>query len=223
MMKRLICMALATLVSQAAMGADLAVPRLNGSVKYDGRLDEAMWRTAARLPHTALLRWIDDTYVKDPTAFHLRFFHDGRTLYVALVSRDRDVEADALPENSDGLYSLSFLTRDGELKHYRLRWSANPPVAGGDMLDSGKWGARLRGPFGDPARRGDGYVFEIAIRLADLGWKAGDTVPLNIIVNDRDGEPGASYHAQGAEFARYAWGSFDNEDRAAYKTLKLAP
>ena len=223
MKHRLLCAALALISPMTAMGADVTAPRLNGAVTLDGRLEEPMWRTALRLPHTAFVRWVADTYVKDPTVFHLRFFHDGRTLYVALVSYDGYVEADADPDNSDGLYSLSLATRAGKLKHYRLRWSENPPLAGGEMLDSAEWGAHLRGPFEEPARPGGGYVFEFAIKLSAIGWKPGDTIPLNIIVNDHDGKPKAAYQTPGAEFARFAWGSFDNGNRAAYRALKLAP
>lgn len=223
MKQLLICAIFALLLPFTAKGADMTAPRLNGTVILDGRLDEPMWRTAQRLPHTAFTRWIADTYDKDPTVFHLRFFHDGRMLYVALVSYDRHVEPDAAPENSDGLYSFSVATRDGKLQHYRLRWSANPPVAGGEMLDPGKWGARLRGPFADATRAGGGYVFEFAIPLNAIGWKPGDTIPLNIIVHDHDGKPSAAYSTPGAEFARFAWGSLDNDNRAGYRTLRLAP
>jgi hypothetical protein len=215
--------ATALLAPLIGLGADVSAPRLAGAVTLDGRLEESMWRVAARLPHTAFTRWVADTYDQDPTLFHFRFFHDGRTLYVALVSYDRYVEADAAPENSDGLYSLSLATRAGTLQHYRLRWSTNPPLAGGEMLDPGKWGARLRGPFADVTRPGGGYVFEFAIPLAAIGWQPGDTVPVNIIVHDHDGKPGAPYHSPGAEFARFAWGSLDNENRASYRTLRLAP
>ncbi len=223
MKHRLFCSLLALLVSTTVSGADITVPRLNGDMILDGRLEEPMWRTAVRLPYTAFTRWVANTYDKDPTDFHLRFFHDNRTLYVALVSYDRYVEADAAPENSDGLYSFSVTTRDGKLQHYRLRWSANPPQAGGEMLDPGKWGARLRGPFAEPARPGGGYVFEFAIPLSAIGWQPGDAVPVNIIVHDHDGRPSAQYQTPGAEFARFAWGSLDNENRASYRTLYLAP
>lgn len=222
-MSLLLCAALAQSAPAAAWGADVTAPRLEGSVTLDGRLEEPMWRAAARVPHTAFTRWVADTYDKDPTAFHLRFFHDGRMLYVALVSYDRYVESDASPENSDGLYSLSFVTRGGRLKHYRLRWSADPPVANPDLIEAAEWGVHLRGPFEEPTRAGGGYVFEIAIRLSALGWKPGDTVPLNIVVNDHDGRPKMSYRTPGAEFARFAWSSLDNSNRAGYRFLKLAP
>lgn len=222
-MRWLLCAALAAVVPAHAIDADVVIPRSEGTVNFDGRIDEPMWRMAARLTHTSFTRWDADAYDTALMPFHLRFFHDGRMLYVALVSYDRDVEADATPENSDGLYSLSLATRAGKLRHYRLRWSENPTVADGEMRVPRRWGARLRGPFGAPSRAGGGYVFEFAIPLSDLGWKPGDTVPANIIVNDRNGKPGATYRTPGAEFRRYAWGSFDNENRAAYRTIKLAP
>ena len=217
------CIAFVLFAPLTTMAADISVPRLNGSVTLDGRLEEPMWRKAQRLPHSAFTRWVADTYDKDPAVFHLRFFHDGHTLYVALVSYDRYVEADAAAENSDGLYSFSVATRDGKLQHYRLRWSANPPVAGGEMLDPGKWGARLRGPYADTTRAGGGYVFEFAIPLDATGWKPGDTIPVNIIVHDHNGKPSRPYNTAGAEFARFAWGSLDNDDRASYRTLRLMP
>ncbi len=223
MRKRLICAAFSVAFPVAAMAADVTAPRLSGTISLDGRLDEPMWRFAARLPHTEFKRWVNDSYVLDPSIFHVLLFHDGHTLYVALASHDRHVEADALPEDSDGLYSLSFVTRDGRLKHYRLRWVANPPVAGGDLLDSGRWGAHLHGPFEEPMRGEGGYVLELAIPLSSLGWKPGDTVPINIIVHDHDGNPHTSYHTPGMEFARFAWGGFDNDDRSSYRTLELAP
>lgn len=223
MRRWLLCAALAAVAPMSALSADISVPRLSGTVTLDGRLTEPMWRAAARLPYTEFKRWVADTYDRDPTSFHLRFFHDGVMLYVALVSYDRYVESDAVPVNSDGLYSFSVATPSGKLKHYRLRWSANPPVAADEMYDSGEWGARLRGPYEDPNRAGGGYVFEFAIRLSAIGWKPGDTIPLNIIVNDHDGKPRMPYRAPGAEFARFAWGSFDNTNRAGYRSLTLAP
>jgi len=214
---------LAVLAPMTVMAEGLTVPHLNGKVTIDGRLDEPMWVKAAHLPYTAFIRWVDNAYSNDPTAFQMSLFHDGKTLYVSLMSHDRFVESDAVPENSDGLYSLSFLTRSGKLKHYRLRWAANPPIPGGELRNSGQWSAHLLGPFDKPKRRGGGYVFEFAIPLSAIGHKPGDTVPFNIIVNDRDGKPRVPYHTPGAEFARFAWGNFDNDNRAGYKTLKLEP
>jgi hypothetical protein len=207
----------------ATLAADLVVPRLPGAVDLDGRLAEPQWRQAARLPSSAFDKWVADTYKKDPSPFVVRLFHDGSLLYVSLASYDRFVEADALAQNSDGLYSFSIITRTGTLQHYRLRWEGNPPVAGGEMLSPGKWGARLRGPFADRQREGGGYVLEFSIPLTGTGARAGDTVPINIIVQDHDGNPNGRYNDPGAEFARFFWGSLDNENRAAYRTIKLAP
>jgi len=203
--------------------ADLEVPYLPGPVKLDGRLAEPQWRRAARITHAQFGLWKPGRYEKDSSEFVLRLFHDGSHLYVALSSYDRFVEPATPPENSDGLYSFSVATRAGALQHYRLRWSANPPVAAGEMISPGRWGARLRGPFGDPGREGGGYVLEFAVPLDTLGWKPGDLVPVNVIVQDHDGKPGGRYDEPGVEFARLYWGSLDNEARAGYRTLKLAP
>lgn len=214
---------LIALASTPALGADLTAPRLPGAVTLDGRLEEPQWRQALLLRDDTFSRWVADTYQKDPSAFALRLFHDGRNLYVALSSYDRFVEPDAQPENSDGLYSFSVVTRAGGMQHYRLRWSANPAAPGGEMIAPGKWSARLRGPFADPTREGGGYVFEFAIPLSAIGRRAGETVPINVIVHDHDGKPYARYNDAGVEFARFAFGSLDNENRAAYRKIRLAP
>ena len=199
------------------------VPYLPGEVTLDGRLAEPQWRRAARITHADFSLWKADRYEKDPSELVVRFFHDGTRLYVALSSYDRFVEPANPPENSDGLYSFSAITRSGAIQHYRLRWSANPPVPGGEMIAPGKWGARLRGPFADPSREGGGYVFEFAIPLAALGWKPGDTVPVNLVVQDHDGAPGRRHDDPGVEFARLYWGSLDNENRAGFRAIRLAP
>lgn len=216
---------LAALWPTAANGAEevLAVPRLGGEVALDGVLAEPQWRRAARLTHADFIRWVAARYDADPDEFSLRLFHDGETLYVALASYDRYVEPDAVAENSDGLYAFSLITRAGALQHYRLRWSTDPPAAGGQMLDPGRFGARLRGPFADNSRPGGGYVLEFAIPLKATGWRPGESMRINIIVQDHDGKPHGLYNDPAVHYARFAWGSFDNDDRGAYRTLKLAP
>lgn len=215
---------LATVGSCPAVADDaVLIPRRPGTVALDGVLDEPAWRDAARLTHADFSRWVANRYARDPDEFSVRMFHDGRTLYVALASYDRYVEPDAVAENSDGLYAFSAIGADGRLQHYRLRWSENPPLAAGEMRDPGRWGARLRGPFADGTRAGGGYVLEFAVPLAALGWRPGDAGRINIIVHDHDGAPGAPYTDPRAEFARYAYGSLDNDDRAAYRAVRLAP
>lgn len=199
-----------------------AVPRLTGTITLDGRLSEAPWRRALRIPQAAFTRWVADRYTPDPEEFNLRLFHDGRRLYVALASYDRHVQSDPNPENADGLYAFSLIDGKGALQHYRLRWSANPPVPGGQTIDSAKWGARLRGPYADSTTEGGGYALEFAIPFAATGWKPGDTVRVNVIVQDRDGRPDVTYNHPAAAFARFALGSVDNDDRRHYFTLRLA-
>jgi hypothetical protein len=198
------------------------VPRLTGEITLDGRLAEMPWRGALRLPQSAFSRWVADRYTPDPEEFNLRLFHDGRRLYVALVSYDRQVQSDPNSENADGLYAISLVDGKGALQHYRLRWSTNPPVAGGQMLDSAKWGARLRGPYADPTHEGGGYVLEFAIPFTTTGWKPGSDVLVNVIVQDRDGKPDVPYNHPAAAFARFALGSLDNDDRTRYFRLRLA-
>lgn len=202
---------------------ELPVPLLRGEVALDGRLEESQWRRAARLTHADFEMWKADRYEKDPSELVVRFFHDATSLYVAISSYDRYVRGASPPENSDGLYSFSVVTRSGAIQHYRLRWSAMPPVAGGEMITPGKWGARLRGPLGDASREGGGYVLEFAVPLSAIGWKPGDRIPVNLIVQDIDGGPGSRYNDPGVEFARFFWGSLDNEARGSFRAIVLAP
>lgn len=226
-MPRTACALLLVLLADCANAeparAGLVVPYLPGPVVLDGRLAEPQWRRAARITQADFVVWKVERRQRNPSEIVLRLFHDGRQLYVALSSYDRFVESATPPENSDGLYSFSVQTRGGALQHYRLRWSANPPVAGGEMRSPGRWGARLRGPFDDTRREGGGYVLEFAIPLSAIGWGPGDTVPVNVIVLDHNGRPGGRYDEAGVEFAKLAWGSLDNEARAGYRSLTLAP
>lgn len=217
----LLCAALPA--ARATDNAALVVPRLPGPVVLDGRLFEDQWRLAARLNENAFAVWKADTYKKDPSRFNLRLFHDGGNLYVSLTSYDRFVQPGAVPHESDGLYSFSAITREGKIQHYRLFWATKEPVPDGEMGGETKWGARLRGPFADPEHEGGGYVLEFAIPFARLGWQAGQTVAVNIIVQDHDGQPGGRHNAPDTEFARFAWGSLDNDNRAAYRKIRLAP
>ncbi len=216
-----------TLASAAMMAAEklppLNVPLLQGEVKLDGRLREDVWRRAAVLTETDFRQWKADTYERDPSRFRLRMFHDRRWLYVSLASYDRFVEPAEPLANSDGLYSLSLITAGGEILHFRLRWTANPPVALGDVVPAGQWGARLRGPFADTRREGAGYVFEFRIPKKRIGWRTGDRIPVNIIIHDHDGGPYKRYDERGVEFVRFAWGSMDNDDRSQYRQIRLAP
>lgn len=208
----------------AAVPPPVTVPRHSGPVVLDARLEESAWRSAVRLTATDFTRWVADTYTRDPNEFQLRLFHDARHLYGTLVSYDRFVENDVVPENSDGLYAFSIVTRAGPVQHYRLRWSANPPIPGGEMIDPGKWAARLRDAFasGRPGV-GGGYVLEFAIPLDAIGWRPGETFAANIIVQDHDAGPGKRYNDPGVEYARFAFGTLDNEQRTGYRRLRLAP
>ena len=201
----------------------LVIPHLAGPVLLDGALEEPAWRQAARLTRADFQRWVARRATRDPDEFSVRLFHDGRSLYVAVAFYDRYVEPAATPESADGLYAFSVLTADGRLKHYRLRWSANPPQPGGDMLDLKRFGARLRGPYADPSHPGGGYVFEFAIPLTSIGWRPGGTGRLNIILQDHDGMPGAPFDDMRVDFTRFAYGGFDNDTRAVYRTVRLAP
>ncbi len=198
------------------------VPRLAGAVTLDGRLHEAQWRQALRIPQSAFSRWVADRYTPDSEEFVLRLFHDGRRLYVALASYDTSVQSDPNPENADGLYAFSLISRAGLLQHYRLRWSANPPVPDGQMAENAKWGAHLRGPYADAAYAGGGYILEFAIPFSTSGWRVGEPVRINVIVQDRDGKPDGPYNHPQAALARFALGSLDNDDRSRYFTLTLA-
>ena len=215
-------LALVAALPPAAAGPPV-VPRLPGKVKLDGRLDEPQWRKALRISEASFSRWVADRYTIDPDEFALRMFHDGRHLFVSLASYDRWVQPGEPPDSADGLYAFSLVAGGGPIQHYRLRWSSNPPQAGGQMIDHGRWGARLRGPYAVPAQPGGGYVLEFSIPLKAAGWKPGGNARINVIVNDHDGKPGAPYNDPAVQFARFALGSLDNDDTARYFTFKLAP
>lgn len=199
------------------------IPRVAGTVQIDGRLLEPGWKQALRFTHHDFSMWKRGSYGGDPSEFVLRLMHDGAALHVSLASYDGFVESAGVPEESDGLYAFSVESANGALKHYRLRWSENPPLPGGQMISEAKWAARLRGVFDEPRQEGGGYVLEFSIPLEKLGLRPGRDIAVNVIVQDHDGNPGDRNSAEETEFARFALGSFNNDDVANYFRLSLAP
>jgi hypothetical protein len=132
------------------------------------------------------------------------------------------VESAAQAVNADGLYALSLLGQDQRIHHYRLRWTSPQAEPGGEMLDI-QWGARLRAPFNDLSYEGGGYVLEFAVPLSSLGWQAGDTIKLNVLIQDHDNNPGGAYNDPNTRFVRFALGHFDSDDSSGFYQLQLAP
>lgn len=199
------------------------IPRLSGPITIDGRLSEDAWRKSWRITHHAFTQWRPNKTPQPVDEFVLRLFHDGAFLYVALASYDRFVESAARAENADGIYALSLLDRDGHPHHFRLRWSTPTAEAGGELRNPKYYAARLRGPYAEPRRQGGGYVLEFAIPFETLNWKMGDTVALNLILHDHDGNPGGRYDDPDTVFTRFVFGSFNNDEPKNYHWLQLMP
>lgn len=201
----------------------VTAPGLDSNITLDGRLAESAWRRAAVLRSGVFQTWTQDEHLEDKSKFSIRLFHDGKQLYISLASYDRYVEPADSPEHADGLYAFTLVTANNELENYRLRWSANPPVAANELTVIGKWGARLRSVYAQTKTPGGGYVIELAIPLKDIGYKTGDDIPVNIIVQDHDHNPGGAYNAKKTEFTRFGWPGLDNDKREAFARLYLAP
>lgn len=199
----------------------LNTPLLTGRVTLDGRLHETQWRQAAVLRSDVFRTWTEDEHLADRSKFSIRVFHDGTQLYVSLSSYDRYVEPADRPEDADGLYALTLVTKQGEFQNYRLRWSANPPVAANELTVIGKWGARLRAAYGETRFPGGGYVLELALPLSALGYRAGDHIPFNIIVQDHDHNPGGAITASQTEFTRSGWPGLDSDQPDGFAELVL--
>ena len=147
----------------------------NGSIKADGKLDEAAWKTA---PSTGLfVRTMDGGIVEQETA--ARVLWDDKNLYVAFEMADHDVWS-TLSKHDDKLYSQEavevFIDADGDGKTY-VELEANPKGATFDSYlptyrkNANEWESGMVAGVtvdGTVDARGD----------VDKGWVAELSIPL---------------------------------------------
>lgn len=220
-----LCTALLASSAMAQDGAspEIKVPLLSAAVTLDGRLAEPAWRKAGVLRSDVFRVWTKNEHRDDSSQFSVRLFHDGRQLYIGISSYDHYVEPADRPQDADGLYALTLLTKRGELQNFRLRWSANPPVAANELTVIGKWAARLRAVFAESRIPGGGYVLELALPLQRLGYSVGERIPFNIIMQDHDHNPGGAIGDSRTAFSRFGWPGLDNDKPAGFAGLLLEP
>jgi hypothetical protein len=167
------------------------VPRLTGEITLDGRLDEPVWRAAARVR----LELNDGSgAVRDATT--VRLWYDRDALHLGWTCRDTDIQATLTARDSrfwEEEVAEFFLTPGALSDYYELQWN---PLGGvfdariHNELDAatglsrkftGDWSftaagmrhaVRVEGTVGDATDTDRGWQAEVRLPFADLGVPA---------------------------------------------------
>ncbi|AHG93551.1 hypothetical protein J421_6016 (plasmid) [Gemmatirosa kalamazoonensis] len=162
---------------------DVAIPRHDSEGTVDGRLDEAAWRTAARLTGFSRYAPTDDAPADDstqvlvwysPTAIHfgIRAFAEPGTVRATLADRDKIYTGDYI-----GIFLGTF--NDGR---QATVFAVNPLGVQGDgiVVESGRSsGGGFQGLQSgrEPTDISPDYVFESKGRLTDFGYEVEIRIP----------------------------------------------
>ena len=176
-------------ITKTAAELRVAVPRVHGHVRIDGRLDEPMWRHAARLGGFVQYRPLDQVAPSEPSVAYVAY--DAHDLYVAFVAteaRRSDVRATLFPREQGGggddRVTLRLDTFDDHRRAYDFRVTplgiqsdgVRVEGRGTDFSPDFVW--RSAGRVG-----AHGWTVEIAIPFASLSFPRADTLAIgfNII------------------------------------------
>jgi hypothetical protein len=185
------------------------VPRLEGTVKIDGILDEQLWQTATRL--TPFVQ--HDTMAASRVSTEVRAWYDAEALYLGWICEDRDIQA-TLKEHDSRFWDeevVEFLvTPTGTLdRYFELQW--NPLGATFDAIIAneiashgvsqgikGDWSytaktmtsaVRVNGSVQNSSDRDERWTVEARIPFADLNTRLprdGDVWRVNFYRFNRD-------------------------------------
>lgn len=109
-------------VSPPAPLPKITIPKLAGSIKIDGELDEAVWKKAAVIQ--TLPR--NDHAGPDAMPTELRLWYNNTALFVSWLCHDQDIQA-TLTNRDDQLWNeevVEFFVTPGELNRYfEFQWN----------------------------------------------------------------------------------------------------
>lgn len=171
------------LLAGAALAAEpLDVPRLQGEMKADGRMDEAFWQDAARFELAYENRPGENTPARVRTTVYIG--EDGKHLRVAFVAEDPNPgEIRAFLRDRDSAFNDDFVgmnldTFDDQRRSYEFY--VNPLGAQMDLIQeeaSGNEDASWDGMWDAGGRITEtGYVVEIEIPFSTLRFRTGGGV-----------------------------------------------
>lgn len=181
------------LFSGASLAADpLDVPRLDGEMKVDGRLDEAFWQNARRFELGYENRPGENTPAQVKTTVYLA--EDGKHLRVAFVAEDpnpKEIRAFLRDRDSawnDDFVGMNLDTFDDQRRSYEFY--VNPLGAQMDLIQeeaSGNEDASWDGMWDTAGQITDtGFVVEIEIPFSTMRF-----------------QPGGGVQQWGADFVRF--------------------
>jgi hypothetical protein len=98
-----------------------------------------------------------------------------------------------------------------KLKGVNLHFQQGPPRYPYDT-EHVNWAPTITGTFNNNSDVDGGYAFEYKIPLSRLGgYRAGESIPANIVLVDHDSNPNGTYNACETNFKKFWWGFDGNE------------
>ena len=157
--------------------------RIPGSIRVDGRLDDAGWVDAPPISHFTQVDPAEGEPATEPT--EVRIVYDAEALYVGAKLYDsgevrtRLARRDAPVPDSD-LFSVFIDSYHDHLTAYRF--STNPSGQKRDEIISSMVGVGTGGSAGGPVRSEDSSwdpVWEMATEITDDGWSVEMRIPFS--------------------------------------------
>jgi len=167
------------------------IPKLSGTLKLDGRLDETVWSKAAVLKPFMANRGEGS----DSEGTEVRLWYDDTALHLGWVCTDRDIQATFT--NRDSMFweeevAEFFITPDKLETYFELQWNPLGGVfdaiihneLGADGLSkkfTGDWSftakgmksaVRVEGTVGNSSDVDKDWTVEVTVPFADLGVSA---------------------------------------------------
>lgn len=166
----------------------IVIPKLNGTVQIDGKLDEASWSKAAVLSPF----YLNETGGPEREKTEVRLWYDDRALHLGWICRDTDIEATFTARDSKFWEEevVEFFVTPKELtRYYELQWN---PLGGvfdaiiTNQLDEhgvskkfdGDWSftaksmksaVEVKGTVAKPSDKDEFWQVEVSIPFSDLG------------------------------------------------------
>jgi hypothetical protein len=200
------------------------VPKLNGELKLDGKLEEAIWQRAVVLKPFLPNRGEGS----DSEGTEVRLWYDDTALHLGWACTDRDIQATLTNRDSKFWEEevVEFFITPGKLEEYfELQWNPLGGVFdaiiknqlrpdGVSQKFTGEWGytakgmrsaVRVDGTVADGRDEDKGWTVEVTVPFADLGVAAP--------------KPGDVWRGN---FYRFARGKNNPEQQLSWSPTRLA-
>jgi hypothetical protein len=167
------------------------VPKLEGSIKMDGELDEPVWKKAAALAPF----FHSDGSGRERGNTEIRLWYDDQALYLAWICHDSEIQATFTARDSkfwEEEVAEFFVTPKELTRYYELQWNPLGGVfdaiienevdeRGVSKRFEGEWGytatgmksaVKVKGTVGRPGDKDELWQVEVSVPFSDLNQPA---------------------------------------------------